>query len=202
MNEIGVVAGPGTSYSTYSFTTLPHIPLLTSLVASPSSTTGTFGIGATITLSFDVDTNYGQYGSNGNPRVLACSFIPTQSNEWMGVWTNARTYVMNVTGVSGQQPLIGVTYVICPMIRSSDGLSLAANITSLPLSGTWSTRTSLPTLSVASTSTGTTQILSSSYNQSLLIMINQPLVTDRVTAAKLFQLTITTTEGIPLSIVH
>jgi hypothetical protein len=203
----GVLAGPGTSYSTYSFTTTTHIPVISSVVATPS-TYGNFSRGASITVTFDSATNskntsslsYTWTKSINGGNGLACLFSPSTSNiVWSGVWLNAWTYYMNVTSIASvlaSAPSIGVTSVICPFIKSSDGLSLSSNVTSPPLSGTWSSRSSLPTLS-AYNGISTSLISVGSVNNSLssMIVVNQPLLSDRVTSNKLFQLSITIVEG-------
>jgi hypothetical protein len=110
--QASVIGGSGSAYSTYSFSTLPHVPVITSMTAAPNPS-GAFGVGATITVVFDVDTNK----VNGTNGTLACSFTPSQSNTFVGVWINARTYVMTVLSVSGQQPSIGAVKAVFPSVQ-------------------------------------------------------------------------------------
>jgi hypothetical protein len=153
--KLGSIMGAGGSSRTrYTFTTLPTSPTIISFVAAPNSA-GIFGVGATLTITFDKATNEPSGSGSGS---LACTFSNELSSTYTGLWTSSTTYVLTVTVVTGSAPSIGLLDTTFESIRTSNLLSLSSSVTSPPLSGTWYARhQTLPYLSVSRASTTLTQ---------------------------------------------
>jgi len=111
-NVIQIVARAGSSPSVSTpFTTLLQAPKIVSLVAG-----GNVGwiSGATLTVTFDVDTNMGNVSvaSTGSVRSLL-TFMPALADaaNINGQWVNARTLLLTFASISGTQPQAGVLTV-------------------------------------------------------------------------------------------